>query len=240
MKKLERLLRENRTRKILDIGTGVGNFIFLLTQVVKDYDQIIGLDTSKRSIEIATSYFTDQPKIKFMEKNGEHTDFPDDYFDLVCLSNSLHHLGEPQTIFMEMERVLKPNGIILVHEMISEPLTSQQQSHKIIHHFSAEIDRYLGAIHDETLTKKQIEEKLNEYSSCELEESWIPEHPDKHQFSAEEIEHIVNSVDQMVSRIKDQEKIQYFKDKAEIIKVYIQENGFDLATEYMFALRNQN
>ncbi len=240
LEQLEFYLQENQTKKVLDVGTGVGNFIFLLTQALKNYDEIIGIDTSERAIEIAKSYFTDNQGVRFLKMNGEHIEYPNGYFDAISLSNSLHHLADAKTIFNEMERVLKPNGLILIHEMISNPLNLQQESHKLIHHFSAEIDRYLGLTHDETYTKEEIEERLSKYTQCILEDSWIPQHHEKHEFSADEIEQIIQSVNQMVLRIKDNEQISYFETKAESIKKYIAENGFDLAPQYMFILRKQD
>lgn len=239
MEQLEFYLTKNQSKKVLDIGTGVGNFIYLLTQAMKSYDEIIGIDTSARAVELAQSYFPNQDKIKFAVMDAKQLEYPDYYFDVVCLSNSLHHLNETQPIFNEMERVLKPDGLILIHEMISNPLTQQQVSHKLIHHFSAEIDRLLGLTHDETYTKEEIEEKLKLYSSCELEDAWVPIHKEKHHFGSEEIEQIIQSLDQMLNRISDREQLPYFKQKAESIKSHIKEHGFDLATQYMFILRKK-
>lgn len=240
MEQLEFHLSKNQTKKVLDVGTGVGNFIFLLTQAIKNYDEIIGIDTSKRAVEVAKSYFPDNEKVKFVVMNGEHIEYPSDYFDVACLSNSLHHLEDAKPIFIEMERVLKPDGLLLIHEMISDPLTNKQTSHKLIHHFSAEIDRYLGLIHGKTYTKEEIEQKLNQYSTCEIEDSWVPEHQDKHEFSNDEVEQVINSLDQMVNRVQDSDQLPYFRQKADSIKEYVRENGFDLATQYIFVLRKNN
>ncbi len=239
MEQLEFYLTKNQSKKVLDIGTGVGNFIFLLTQALKDYDEIIGIDTSERAVEIAKSYFPDNKKVKFVVMNGQHIEYPTGYFDVVCLSNSLHHLKDAKSIFIEMERVLKPQGLLLIHEMISDPLTKKQTSHKLIHHFSAEIDRYLGLIHDETYTKNEIEQKLHQYSDCEIEDSWVPVHKEKHEFGQEEVDQVIKSLDQMLNRVKDSKQFDYFKQKADSIKTYVKENGFDLATQYMFILRKK-
>ncbi|MFH1693419.1 MAG: class I SAM-dependent methyltransferase [Bacillota bacterium] len=204
---------------MLDVGTGVGNFVFLLTGLLDNYDEIIGIDTSLRAIEMAKTCFEEKDYVNFKQMDGNHIDYPDQYFDAVCLSNSLHHLDGAQSIFLEMKRVLKPNGIILVHEMISAPLTIKQISHQMIHHFSAEIDRSLGITHNETYTKKEIEQLLNSYSSCELEDAWILEDNEKRVFTEKEINEIIKTADQMVSRAKDQAQMTHFKEKAEMIKI---------------------
>lgn len=237
MEQLEFHLSKNQTKKVLDVGTGVGNFIFLLTQALRDYDEIVGIDTSMRAVELAKGYFPNQEKIKFSVMDARQLEYPNDYFDAVCLSNSLHHLDDAQPIFDEMERVLKPKGLLIIHEMISDPLIPKQVSHKLIHHFSAEIDRLLDIKHDDTYTKAEIEDKLQFYSSCVIEDSWIPVHKEKHEFSQEEVDQVILSLDQMQNRISNPDQLPYFKQKAETIKEHIKEHGFDLATQYMFILR---
>ncbi|MCF7931102.1 MAG: methyltransferase domain-containing protein [Acholeplasmataceae bacterium] len=237
MEQLEFHLSKNQTKKVLDVGTGVGNFIFLLTQALGDYEEIVGIDTSMRAVELAKGYFPNQEKIKFSVMDARQLEYPNDYFDAVCLSNSLHHLDDAQPIFDEMERVLKPKGLLIIHEMISDPLTPKQVSHKLIHHFSAEIDRLLDIKHDDTYTKAEIEDKLQLYSSCVIEDSWIPVHKEKHEFSQEEVDQVILSLDQMQNRISNPDQLPYFKQKAETIKEHIKEHGFDLATQYMFILR---
>lgn len=239
MEQLEFYLSKNQTKRVLDIGTGVGNFIFLLKEVLKDYDEIVGIDTSARAVELAQGYFPNQDKIKFVVMDAKQLEYDDHYFDVVCLSNSLHHLKDAKPIFMEMERVLKPSGLILIHEMISSPLTEKQESHKLIHHFSAEIDRLLNITHDDTYTKEEIEEKLKLYSSCEIEDAWIPLHKEKHMFSQQEVEQVILSLEQMLNRISNHDQLPYFKQKAEAIKTHIKKYGFDLATQYMFVLRKK-
>ncbi|MBU1092964.1 MAG: class I SAM-dependent methyltransferase [Firmicutes bacterium] len=237
MEQLAYYLQQNNSKRILDVGTGVGNFIFVLAQTTNEYDEIIGIDTSQRAIEIASNYFLDNHKVKFMKMDGKKIEYPDGYFDVVCLSNSLHHLENPQPIFNEMKRVLKREGLMIIQEMVCEPLTNQQVSHRLVHHFSAEIDRHLGLTHDDTYTKEVIEEKLSQFDSIELIAAWVPEYQNKHEFSDEEVTQLISSIDQMIDRIKDIEKKPYYQDKAELIKQYIKENGFDLATEYMFILK---
>ena len=82
-----------------------------------------------------------------------------------------------------------------------------------------------------------IEEKLKDNSTCKIEDAWVPIYPEKHIFTSEEIEHIIQSIDQMLLRVKDTDRIAYFKEKATMIQSYIKNNGFDLATQYMFVLR---
>jgi len=88
----------------------------------------------------------------------EDIQFADNYFDFVSISNSLHHLQHVDTVFGELLRVLKPGGIMLVAEMYSDGnQTPAQQSHILLHHWLAEVDRLHGSYHQSTYTKAELE-----------------------------------------------------------------------------------
>lgn len=96
-------------RKVLDIGCGEGNLL------KKDRDNIYGIDINKTLIE----------KLQLeglLVKYGDATKIPfeDNFFDVVHCSNVIEHLlpSEAHKMFLEMQRVLKSNGkIILITPM---------------------------------------------------------------------------------------------------------------------------
>ena len=105
------------------------------------------------------------PKNIQIFKNGEEQYLyvygqEDNSFDIISLSNSLHHLENPKEIFAEMERVLAQYGIIIINEMISDGLSKRQKSHLKLHHFAAEVDRALGGTHNETFKGVRFRMKL--------------------------------------------------------------------------------
>jgi ubiquinone/menaquinone biosynthesis C-methylase UbiE len=156
MKKLQIELANFPQSTILDIGTGYGSFIEILTKNFNDYREIIGIDTSQTAIDAAKNHFKDYERIKFIKSDAFTMHFENETFDIITLSNSLHHLHNLPTLFDQMRRVLKKDGIVIVNEMLSDPLTLPQISHRLIHHFAAEIDREKGIIHDETFTESDI------------------------------------------------------------------------------------
>ncbi len=239
MKQLKQVLADHQTKAVLDVGTGVGNFIGLLKSMEYPFEKIIGIDTSKKAIEIANDHFSEDPGVSFLEMDANQMSFSDESFDVVCLSNSLHHLSDIKHTLSEMERVLKHQGLIIIHEMISEPLSKAQISHKLIHHFSAEIDRYHGMTHGETYTVSEIKEILNEYVKVELVNSWPIEHPETYQFSQQDIDQIIGSIDRMVERMVDSTSYVLFEKKGHEIQDYIRANGFELATEWLFILEKK-
>lgn len=228
MEKLAKLLNQFEHAKILDVGTGTGNFIELITSCYKEYDSIIGIDTTEGVLNLARENFDDK-RIVFRQMNGNQTDYPDNYFDIVCLSNSLHHLDEIKTLFKEMKRIVKTDGIIIVAEMISNDLTSKQMSHLKIHHFAAKTDRLKGDTHNETYTEKEINEVLRNRTSLSIQKSWLlkilgsneeEDLPDRFKWFEE-------TVSRLIKRIPKELQTEELKQEGQEVVKYIQEHGFD-------------
>lgn len=223
MEKLAQFLNESHPKRLLDIGTGGGNFIRRIMDLYDFYEEVIGIDTSERAIQSANKQFEDIENIHFMLMDGNKTTFPDEEFDLVTLSNSLHHLDDMKQTLTEMERVLKKDGYLLFSEMISNDLTKQQKSHLLLHHFAAKLDRLKGQTHNDTFTEKEIEELLTTHSNLIIEKSWVLYYERTENNSDEEINWLLDTVDRLIKGIDDQE----IMNEAQDIKEYIKKNGFD-------------
>ncbi|MDO8124002.1 MAG: class I SAM-dependent methyltransferase [Candidatus Hermodarchaeota archaeon] len=154
--------------KVLDICTGKGDFISTLMQTLNGYERFIGIDMSRKDLEVARKTFEGQP-VQFMEMDAGNLAFDDNTFDTVCIANSLHHLSDPGAVLNEMKRVLKHGGHFIVQEMYQDGDQSKAQiTDTLEHHWGAKIDRQLGEIHYETLTKKEIKTLLETLEFQEL------------------------------------------------------------------------
>jgi len=237
VERLAEFFHKQQKRKILDVGTGSGNFIELIRQIYSDYEEIIGIDTSEYAINSAKKSFDQDDQIRFLLMDAIHMDFKDETFDLICLSNSLHHLEDIEPIFTEMRRVLKPDGYILVSEMINNDLDERQLAHLKIHHFAAEIDRYLGDTHHDTYSDETIIELLRNHSGCTITDSWPLEFERRTENSVEEIEWLLQTVDRVVHRVIDPIARSQFEKKGQGIKEYISKVGFDSATTLIVVMK---
>lgn len=237
MERLANFFLEQLPKKILDVGTGAGNFIELIRQLYSDYEEIIGIDTLEYAITSARKTFVTDEKVHFLVMDAIHMDFPDDSFDMVCLSNSLHHLTVLEPIFKEMKRVVKPGGYIVVSEMVSNDLDNRQMAHLKMHHFAAEIDRYLGDTHNDTFTDEEIIQRLQEHSGCEIVESWPLLYERRTENSDDEIEWLIRTVDRVINRVVDPMVKQEFLNKGNEIKDYIKTHGFDSATTLIVVMK---
>jgi len=152
MERLNEYFTHKRVNKILDIGTGAGEFISVLKDIFTDAE-IIGIDPYADSLKNAGEKF---PDVQFKEMSAENLDFDDNRFDLVSMSMALHHLPEVDKSLLEMQRVVRPNGWIIINELFSNNLNKAQEVHKMYHHFRSRIDRILNKSHNETFRKQEI------------------------------------------------------------------------------------
>lgn len=235
MRKLISLMKSYKGARILDVGTGNGNFIRILTSLDDGFKSAVGIDLLESAIKVCKSGFKDK-RIKFMKMDVLKMDFKDESFDIVSLSNSLHHLKDIEATLKEMERVLAPGGVLLFCEMRSNNLTKKQKSHLDIHHFAAEIDRERGSVHNDTFTDKEILKHLTEKSSLDIIDVWDFTIIDKEKSNPKDIEWLFETIDRVQERVEDSEKREYFRKKANRIKNYIRKYGFDSATQLIVVI----
>ncbi|MDH3434965.1 MAG: class I SAM-dependent methyltransferase [Gammaproteobacteria bacterium] len=100
----EILSHVSRSSVVLDVGAGAGiveqmNFRGLAAKVC-------GIDLDPRVLE---NSYLDDAKVT----GGESIPYDDDTFDVVFSDNVLEHLGEPEQVFAEVARVLRPGGVFL-------------------------------------------------------------------------------------------------------------------------------
>lgn len=155
MKELVKYFENKTINSVLDIGTGTGEFISLISQAFSNKTKYIGVEPDSKVVEEAIRENTNE-NISFVEMKGENLSFENNSFDLVCISNALHHLGNPEKTLSEMKRVLKPEGYIIIAEIVSDKLNEAQETQKILHHFKSYVDRKKGITHRETWTESEV------------------------------------------------------------------------------------
>lgn len=164
--------------RVLDVATGSGGFVHFLLEGLQDYTEIIGVDNNERAAAAFAEAFKGNPNIHFRRMDAAQLDFDDSSFDLVCISNSLHHL-DPESVLREMKRVLRPGGHLLVSEMYRDGQTETQMTHVLLHHWWAAVDMVNGIVHRETYRRRELVELANslgleyeaEFDLAELDEN---------------------------------------------------------------------
>jgi len=97
---------------LLDVGCANGD---LLAKLYDQYDFYgTGLDISEEMIELAKEK---HPAFNFFVGAAEQLPFPDDAYDILVCSASFHHFSDPLKFLREAERVLRPDGTLVIAEI---------------------------------------------------------------------------------------------------------------------------
>lgn len=102
---MKNLLPNLKGKKILLLGCGTGEETLLLEEF--GADSMIGVDLSEGSIRLANETY---PKHTFRVMDMHDVSFPDETFDFIYSSLTVHYSAEPVRVYQEMFRLLKPGG----------------------------------------------------------------------------------------------------------------------------------
>lgn len=99
-------------RKILELGCGTGNLTQLICLKFPDA-AITAVDISTECINICKSRILSS-NIEYINSNFKDIDFPNNSFDLVMSSISIHHLidADKKILFEKLYRYLSVNGVL--------------------------------------------------------------------------------------------------------------------------------
>ena len=105
--------------KIIDVGCGAGGTAVVLAKMLPDC-KVVGIDLSEQLLKIAEG--SDQAaqlgeRIKFEKADVQQIPYQDNSFDVVINLNMLHLVEDPIRMLNEMERILKPDGLLFIADL---------------------------------------------------------------------------------------------------------------------------
>lgn len=108
--------------KLLDVGTGPGRLLI----AIRNHDSklsLSGIDLSSSMVEeakanLAAAGVTSDVEVKV--GNSCHIPYPNNTFDIVVSTASLHRWSKPIDGLNEVYRVLKPNGHALIYDIVHD------------------------------------------------------------------------------------------------------------------------
>lgn len=138
---------------VLDLGCGTG----LLTQAIEEKTKrVVGLDLTREMLEEAKLQSKKKSKsILFLLGDAEQLPFLDGQFDCVMTRLTIHHFPEPLKIIKELVRVLKPNGRMIVSDIIADMDPQKQWKHN-------EVEQLRDPSHVKFLNEEEMLELLRE------------------------------------------------------------------------------
>ena len=103
---------------ILDIGTGNGFVIDVITPFVLPTHTVIFSDISQKMVDIVSEKFKNHDfKKEFIVTEAAHIPYPTESIDLITVNSVLHHIPNHEEFLAEAKRLLRPGGALLIkHE----------------------------------------------------------------------------------------------------------------------------
>lgn len=105
---------------ILDIGCGTGELMLQIFNEDSSY-QLTGLDLSPEMLKVAKNKLGFNAN--FVLGDAENLPFDDNSFDSIICNDSFHHYPRPQIALIEMNRVLKKNGLLIIGDCYQKGIT---------------------------------------------------------------------------------------------------------------------
>ena len=99
--------------RVLDYGCGPGSYILPLWSLIGESGEIFALDMHPLAIESVEdiSIKNGLGNVKTIQSDCQ-TDLPDHSIDVVLLYDTYHALNYPDQVLREINRILKPEGIL--------------------------------------------------------------------------------------------------------------------------------
>ncbi|MEN9372787.1 MAG: hypothetical protein RIR79_339 [Pseudomonadota bacterium] len=129
--------------KALDIAGGTGDLALAFSKKVGKTGQVVHTDINEAMLRTGRNRLLDKGvALSTLVCNAEKLPFPDNYFNVVSVAFGLRNMTHKEIALAEMNRVLKPNGKLLVLEFskVAAPLE------KVYDWYSFEVLPRLGKI----------------------------------------------------------------------------------------------
>lgn len=209
--------------KVLDVATQEGGFVRILTEYLKNYTEVFGIDINEKALKTAHNNF-DQKNIQFINMDAERIGFEEKCFDTVSMSASLHHLDNIPLVLAEMKRVLRVGGHLIMIEMHSDGQTETQLTGVHVHQWIAEVDTAVGRLHNRTLTRQEFVDFVD---SLDLSNIEFHDYDDLDTDSQDEerIKYMEDVIDRYIQRAEETSNYNELKERGEALRKRLREVG---------------
>jgi tRNA (cmo5U34)-methyltransferase len=109
-----------RTRRILDLGTGDGRLLALVRKSIPD-SEAVAVDFSPAMLDAASQRFAEEPSVSIVAHNMDEPLPALGTFDAVISSFAIHHLvhDRKRALYAEIFGLLNPDGVFCNLEHVS-------------------------------------------------------------------------------------------------------------------------
>ncbi len=151
--------------RILDAGTGTARIPILLCSKHPQW-QVFGVDLAKNMLQIGSQHVEQaglQHQIRLELMDAKQLPYQDGYFDMVVSNSLVHHLPEALPFFLEVSRLLKQNGAILIRDLI-RPL-DEETMNGLVESIGTEYDAHQKKLFRDSLNAAFTLDEVNQLIS---------------------------------------------------------------------------
>jgi ubiquinone/menaquinone biosynthesis C-methylase UbiE len=104
--------------KVADIGCGTGSVSFMISPMVGELGQVVGVDSNQYAINYCNEIARSQGILnaKFIISDAASLDFESHTFDVSYSRFLFQHVKDASQALREMVRVTKPGGVVMVED----------------------------------------------------------------------------------------------------------------------------
>ena len=123
-KKLLQFVPDRRAQKLLDLAAGTGDVLITLLESNPNIQTAVGVDMAEEMLKIGRAKIEKknlESKVVLQKGDAQHLPFVDGSFDLLTIAFGIRNIPDLRLAMMEMYRVLKPGGRVLILEFSRPP-----------------------------------------------------------------------------------------------------------------------
>ena len=131
MDRFKEAIAPKKSGVMLDLACGPG---ILLAGLASSMKLNVGVDITPKMIQMAHAKCLSANLLntRFLESPAENLPFPSAAFDCVLTRLTLHHFLEPIRVLREVKRILKPDGILVIADLISSEDLTETRIHNAL------------------------------------------------------------------------------------------------------------
>jgi ubiquinone/menaquinone biosynthesis C-methylase UbiE len=117
------LVADRQDVQVLDVGTGTAQIPVLMLNRRPDL-KMLAVDLAQEMLKVAARNVADAGhggSCQLARMDAKALRLPSGRFDLVLCNSTAHHIPDPLVLFREIARMVKPDGAILVRDLIRPP-----------------------------------------------------------------------------------------------------------------------
>ncbi len=126
----------------LDLGTGTARIPIILAKRVPNV-QITAIDLSSNMLNIGQKHVNQAEltnRILLEKADAKNLPYTNQSFDGVFSNSIIHHIPDPSSVILEIKRVLKPQGLLYIQDLLR--LESTMAIEKIVDTYAKDETQY--------------------------------------------------------------------------------------------------